>query len=90
MEISTRNPRPVMSVTAGAALYRRSAFQHVGLFDEDFVTYHEDIDWGLTSAACGDAILVRADSDRISHRAGDEQSSRPQHLLTSIYEIEFG
>ena len=40
-------PRPVFSACAGAALYRRAAFDEVGLFDEDFFAYFEDIDWSL-------------------------------------------
>jgi GT2 family glycosyltransferase len=37
----------VFSACAGAALYRRAAFDDVGLFDEDFFAYLEDIDWSL-------------------------------------------
>src|SRR4029079_4840720 len=37
----------IFGVTAGAGLFRQSAFRAVGLFDEDFVTYHEAIDWGF-------------------------------------------
>ncbi len=34
----------VFAPTAGAALYRRSLFERVGLFDGDFVAYYEDLD----------------------------------------------
>jgi GT2 family glycosyltransferase len=40
-------PQAVFSACAGAALYRRDAFDAVGLFDEDFFAYLEDIDWSL-------------------------------------------
>ena len=40
-------PEPVFSACAGAALYRRAAFDEVGLFDEDFFAYLEDVDWSL-------------------------------------------
>ena len=40
-------PQHVFSACAGAALYRRAAFDEVGLFDEDFFAYLEDIDWSL-------------------------------------------
>lgn len=38
---------PVFGVCAGAALYRRSLFDRIGLFDEDFFAYLEDVDLNL-------------------------------------------
>ena len=38
---------PVFGACAGAALYRRSLFDRVGLFDEDFFAYLEDVDFNL-------------------------------------------
>ena len=46
-------PGPVLSACAGAALYRRSAFEDVGPFDEDFWSYLEDVDWGLRARLAG-------------------------------------
>jgi GT2 family glycosyltransferase len=43
----------VFSGTGGATLYRRSAFERVGLFDEDFFAYLEDIDWGFRAQLTG-------------------------------------
>jgi GT2 family glycosyltransferase len=40
-------PRPVFGVCAGAALYRRAVFDRIGLFDEDFFAYLEDVDFNL-------------------------------------------
>ncbi|OPX70060.1 MAG: Glycosyltransferase AglI [Methanoregulaceae archaeon PtaB.Bin056] len=37
-------PGPVIGACAGAALYRRELFDDIGLFDEDFFLYHEDVD----------------------------------------------
>jgi GT2 family glycosyltransferase len=37
-------PEPVFSACATATLYRRSLFDDVGGFDEDFFAYHEDVD----------------------------------------------
>lgn len=41
-----RNDEPVeiFGPCAGAALYRREMLDEVGLFDEDFFAYHEDVD----------------------------------------------
>jgi GT2 family glycosyltransferase len=48
-------PEPVFSACAGAALYRRSAFDDVGPFDEDFFAYLEDVDWSLRAQLRGHA-----------------------------------
>jgi hypothetical protein len=45
--------RDVFSPCAGAALYRRAAFEDVGLFDEDFFAYVEDVDWGFRAQLRG-------------------------------------
>jgi GT2 family glycosyltransferase len=47
------SPEAVFSACGGAALYRRSAFDDVGLFDEDFFAYMEDVDWGLRAQLRG-------------------------------------
>jgi GT2 family glycosyltransferase len=46
-------PEAVFSPCAGAALYRRAAFDVVGTFDEDFFAYLEDVDWGLRAQLTG-------------------------------------
>jgi GT2 family glycosyltransferase len=38
---------PVFGACAGAALYRRQLFDHIGLFDADFFAYVEDVDMNL-------------------------------------------
>jgi len=43
----------VFAPTAGAALYRVSAFADVGQFDESFFAYFEDVDWGLRAQLAG-------------------------------------
>ena len=46
-------PGAVFAVSAGAALYRRSAFDVVGGFDESFFAYLEDIDWSMRAQLLG-------------------------------------
>lgn len=46
-------PAEVFSVCAGAALYRTSAIRHVGLFDEAYFAYLEDVDWGFRARRLG-------------------------------------
>jgi GT2 family glycosyltransferase len=46
-------PEQVFSACGGAALYRRSAFDRIGPFDEDFFAYLEDVDWGFRARLAG-------------------------------------
>lgn len=44
-------PAPIQLCSATAALYRATLFQTIGLFDERFESYLEDVDLGLRAAA---------------------------------------
>ena len=44
---------PVFGACAGAVLYRKSVFDRVGLFDEDFFAYLEDVDLNLRMNRAG-------------------------------------
>ena len=46
-------PTEVFSACAGAALYRRAAFDEVGSFDEAFFAQMEDVDWGFRARLLG-------------------------------------
>lgn len=43
----------VFGACAGAALYRRAAFEDVGGFEESFFAYREDVDWGVRAQLRG-------------------------------------
>ena len=47
------DPEEVFSPCAAAALYQRDAFLSVGGFDEDFFSYHEDVDLGFRLRLAG-------------------------------------
>lgn len=47
------SPRQVFGACGGAALYRRQLFADVGLFDEDFFAYLEDVDFNLRASRAG-------------------------------------
>jgi len=44
---------PVFGACAGAVLYRRTVFARIGLFDEDFFAYLEDVDLNLRMCRAG-------------------------------------
>lgn len=44
---------PVFGVCAGAAVFRRSLFDRVGKFDEDFISYYEDVDLAFRAQLAG-------------------------------------
>jgi GT2 family glycosyltransferase len=43
----------IFGACAGAALYRASLFDEIGMFDEDFFAYYEDIDFSLRMQLAG-------------------------------------
>jgi GT2 family glycosyltransferase len=46
-------PRYIVGACGGAALYRRYLFADIGLFDEDYFAYLEDVDLGLRAQIAG-------------------------------------
>jgi len=72
------NEKYVLSACAGAAIYRREVFDRVGLFDEDFFAYYEDVDLSYRAQWAGFKVLYvptavvyhihKASSDRIKSR----------------------
>jgi GT2 family glycosyltransferase len=61
--------REVDWVSACAVLLSRVALTEVGLLDEDFFAYHDDVDWCTTARASGFRILF-APQARVRHRGG--------------------
>jgi GT2 family glycosyltransferase len=45
--------REVFGACGGAALYHRSLFSEIGLFDEDFFAYLEDVDFNMRAVRAG-------------------------------------
>ena len=62
-------PAWVFGACAGAALYRRSLFDDIGLFDEDFFLVFEDVDLSLRARVAGHECLYVPDAI-VYHKRG--------------------
>lgn len=68
---------PVLSACAAAALYRRSLFDDVGGFDENYFAYREDVDLSLRAFLRGHRCLFIPEA-RVRHR-GSATLGSPFH-----------
>jgi hypothetical protein len=71
-------PQAVFAACAGAALYRREAFERVGSFDESFFAYLEDIDWGIRAQLAG--LGSRYVPSAVGYHMGGATTSRRKGL----------
>ncbi len=69
----------VLSASAGAALYRRGMLDEVGLFDETFDSYLEDVDLGLRAQLAGYHCLY-VPTARVLHQGGGSGLPRPRYV----------
>ncbi len=61
-----REPTPVLGASAAAALYRRRMLDDIGLFDERFFAYGEDVDLSLRAQLAGHRCMF-VPSARVLH-----------------------
>ena len=73
-------PREVLGACAGAALYRRSMLQQIGLFDPDFFISYEDIDLGWRAQLAGWRALY-VPTALVRHREGVTREIRGRRSL---------
>lgn len=75
-------PEAIFSPCAGAALFRREAFADVGLFDEDFFAYLEDIDWGFRAQLRG--WETRYEPSAVAYHMGGATTNRNARLYGAL------
>lgn len=61
--------QPVFGACAGAALYRRSMLDRIGLFDEDFYANVEDVDLSFRAQLCGYPCVYVPEA-KVYHKVG--------------------
>jgi len=85
----------VFGACAGAAVYRRALFEGVGHFDEDFVSYYEDVDLCLRATLAGWRCIY-VPGARCYHKRGASSARQPaypirmqERNLTALYVKDF-
>jgi len=73
----------VLGACAGAALYRRSLFREVGLFDEDFFLMSEDTDFNLRCLIAGRRCLY-VPAARVRHKYRASIETEPVWAMTRL------
>ncbi|MFQ5872428.1 MAG: glycosyltransferase family 2 protein [Dehalococcoidia bacterium] len=76
MQDGPRFDRPawVTSASAAAAVYRRSLLEEIGLFNEDYFAYFEDVELGMRAQIAGYPCLYVPEA--IAYHKGGETSRR--------------
>jgi GT2 family glycosyltransferase len=76
-------PCRVLGACAGAALYRRSLFDEVGLFDESFFLMHEDTDFNIRALVAGKRCLY-VPAARVRHKLGATIDTVPSARMEAL------
>ena len=76
-------PREVFGPCAGAALYRRVMLDEIGLFDEDFFAYYEDVDlaWRARNAGWRCLYAPRARVYHAHSATGGQDPALKRYLI---------
>jgi GT2 family glycosyltransferase len=78
-----RNPEDIFGPCAGAALYARAMLEEIGMFDEDFFAYLEDVDlaWRARLAGWRARLQPRARALHAHSATLGDASPRKRYLL---------
>ena len=73
----TTEPEEVFGPCAGAALYRRAMLDEIGLFDEDFFAYLEDVDLAWRARRAGWRCLYAPTARVLHHHSATAREGSP-------------
>jgi len=80
--------RRMIEVVVGCCvLFRAEALREVGLFDEAYFAYHEDVDWSLRARRAGWELLYEPLS-RVLHRASSSTAVSDRPAATAVQESD--
>lgn len=68
-EKAHNEPEEVFGASGGASLYRSAMLKEIGLFDEDFFAYYEDVDISFRAQLAGWRVLYEPSSE-VYHQTG--------------------
>lgn len=74
----------VFSASGGASLYRTALFDEIGLFDETFFAYFEDVDMGFRTRLAGHAVMYEP-AAVAHHRIGATSSRIPGFTVRQTF-----
>jgi GT2 family glycosyltransferase len=77
------DPQPIMGASGGAALYRRSMLEDIGLMEPDFFNYLEDVDlaWRALLRGWNSVVAPQARAQHIYSATAGQGSPFKQRLL---------
>jgi len=75
--------QPVFGACAAAALYRREVLEDIGLFDEDFFAYAEDVDLSFRAQLAGYKCLFVPEAVVYHHLQGTSRALPDESLYLS-------
>lgn len=76
---------PVFSASGGASLFRTQLFRDIGMFDETFFAYFEDIDIGCRARLRGHAIVYEP-SAIVHHKIGATSGKIPGFTVRQTFQ----
>lgn len=76
---------PVFSASGGASLFRAELFRDIGLFDETFFAYFEDVDVGFRARLAGHAIVYEP-SAVVHHQIGATSGRIPGFTVRQTFQ----
>lgn len=77
------SPKKVFGACAGAAIYRKSMFNEIGFFDEDFFAYLEDVDFSFRAQLMGYECLY-IPSAAVYHMGSVSTGSRYNNITVYL------
>lgn len=72
-------------VIGNGYLWRRAALERVGLLDERFFAYHEDVDWCLRARAAGFRVVYAGTASIVHRGAVNAAEGSPRHAPLTWY-----